>query len=167
LVRQALVWAGWADPAAGRERIRRDGDPELEALGAALVAWRDRWANEAKTVAAVVKELEGDFSEAARDTRDALGALLFNYDGARLNSRALGKALARHAGRIVGGLRFEKGTYRNAAIWSVGFVDVVDFSTTTRGNCQERERVNKGSRGKQTRQTDQTDICLALVEGEL
>ena len=121
IVRAAMVWAGFDDPCGGRERIREEGDPEREALAAALHAWREKWGQEPKTVARVKRELEADGHDG--DLKEALGGLCRKYNGRELNSRSLGNALRSHRGRIVDGLQFVQHGKTRPARWAVVKVD--------------------------------------------
>ncbi len=133
LVRSCVVGLGLPDPIGARDRIRKDADLEAEALKVALMSWKEalgvgkpwtlseviawiearegRKAKGKKKDAELFEESEEDKAEKqlARDLREALGNLDEKYDGWRLNSRRLGKALHHHGGRIVDGLAFMAG----------------------------------------------------------
>jgi putative DNA primase/helicase len=55
VVRQALVWAGEADPCGVMERIRGD-DPSRQNLAFVLVAWHAAFWQDAVTAAEAVNE---------------------------------------------------------------------------------------------------------------
>jgi putative DNA primase/helicase len=112
LVRGACVWVQLGDPLAGTERVRREADSDLMALGAALDLWRAKWGDVARTAAEAVAEAGCDAG-----LRDALHALA---EGNQLESRRLGYALRRVRGRRVGGLRFEPDGERGHVVrWTV------------------------------------------------
>lgn len=102
LVRGAVVWAGFGDPVAGRERIREDGDDELEKLRAALAAWAGEFGELPVTVRDAVEACEKSAA-----LRDALSA----FSGRKeLNAVGVGHALKKFKGRLADGSRFEQGT---------------------------------------------------------
>ena len=100
LVRGACVWVGLGDPCAGTERVRREDDSDLSALGAALEAWRETFHDTSKTAAEAVA--------AAGEGTDLRDALLTLTGRDKLEPRFLGYALRKVKGRIVGGLRFNR-----------------------------------------------------------
>ncbi len=111
LVRGAIVWAAGVDPLDGVQRIRDDGDSDLEDLRALLSTWYTTHGSTPKTA----RELVGDTC-----MRDALGA----FKSARvpeLDSTALGYVLRRLKDRIAAGLRLEKAgeTRKDATTWRV------------------------------------------------
>lgn len=116
LIRGTLVWLGQADPYAGRERIREEGEPELDTLRAALGAWWARWADRPMTVAEAVSELtEQDAGDDAKETLEALAGLDSEYTaGKKISTHRLGNALRKHKGRLVGGLKFASGEKNRA-----------------------------------------------------
>lgn len=117
LVRGALIWAGSADPLGGTERIRREGDAELEALRAALGAWREKFREESKSAAEVFNNAGGEFLTTLSQ--------LAKCDPVRLSPNKLGYALRKAKGRVVAGRRFESaGLDRNGlALWRVVTVE--------------------------------------------
>ncbi len=123
LVRGATVWAGFDDPVAGRERIRREDDGDLLSLRAALSAWREAFGKTSTTAAeavAVALRRAGRDDDAVRDPslRDALLALTPNKD--KLDARPLGYALRRVKGRICGGAYFKTaGEEHSTTRWTV------------------------------------------------
>jgi hypothetical protein len=59
IVRGAVVWAGWPDPAAGRVELRNRGDTETTAMGVLLSKWERLAPNgEERTAAQVVAEID-------------------------------------------------------------------------------------------------------------
>lgn len=119
-IRAALVWAGEPDPCGGRERIRETGDPDRDALRAALRAWSKAFGETGKTLREVVTEAESNV-----DLKAALGALDRKFDGRTLDSRRLGYAFRRFNGRIVHGLRLEpaRGPTEAGVVWRVVAMD--------------------------------------------
>ncbi len=119
LIREALVWAGWPDPAAGRERIRSEADPAREALGVVLAGWMERWGDRPLSVRDIASELNEAGGDAAV-LRDAFGALGRRYDG-KLSGRALGYSLRHNQKRVVRGLRLERAgvAHGGVSLWTV------------------------------------------------
>src|SRR5262249_20367764 len=58
LIRQALVWAGEADPNEGRKGLEAESDPEYERLAQLLAAWERCYPSGAKTL----KEVSADIA---------------------------------------------------------------------------------------------------------
>lgn len=102
LVRGAVHWAMGEDPLAGVERIRNEGDADLDTLRSALAVWSGMYGPEAATAAEAI--------ERARSRPDALAALasLARCDPGRLNGSSLGYALRRVRDRIVNGQKFAR-----------------------------------------------------------
>lgn len=117
--RQPLLWLGRPDPVARLfEQLAHDPDAEL--LHRMLTGWHTAHGNTPMLIRDVVRIVEGtdsDFAEALRDVADERG---------QINRRRLGWWLKRHLGRIVGGLKFERGNVaRNAETWRVVSVSSV------------------------------------------
>ena len=111
--RQPLLWLGLPDPVARLfEQLAHDPDAEL--LGRMLDGWHKAHGATAMLIRDVVRLADGidnDFAEALRDVADERGTI---------NRRRLGWWLKRHAGRIVGGAKFERGGgARGAETWRV------------------------------------------------
>lgn len=104
LVRGALLWVGMSDPLESAQRIRDEGDADLDSLRQGLAAWAAAFDSEPKTAAEAVEQIAH-----SQDLGPALGALS-GCGVAQLDARRLGYALRRVRGRRVGGLRFEVGT---------------------------------------------------------
>jgi len=110
LVREALLFAGEADPVDSQERLRAD-DPALEALRNVIVAWRSAFAT-----AATVKEAVNADDEALRD---ALMEVAGTNSGS-ISARKVGNYLSKHRDRIVDGLQLRHmGVRKRAAVWTV------------------------------------------------
>ncbi|MBP6733934.1 MAG: hypothetical protein KAX51_07220 [Chromatiaceae bacterium] len=109
--RQPLLWLGLADPATRLfEQLTRDPDHEL--LGRMLRGWRSAHGHQAMLVREVLAaHPEEDFREALRDVaEDKTG---------EINRNRLGWWLRKHEGRVVAGLRFERGvSSRGGVAWS-------------------------------------------------
>jgi putative DNA primase/helicase len=127
LIRQALIWAGEADPCAGRQDIEAESDPQYEALNSLLTAWYGRYGNEPKTVKQVKEDLDAHtvredgrwfVSPEWRDLHSALSTLDRHGE---INVQAIGKALRSWKGRMIGGKRLMSiGQDRTTAkIWRV------------------------------------------------
>jgi hypothetical protein len=106
-VRQPLLWLGLADPAFSVfQQLAQD--PDRETLGRLLHAWRAAFGSNPMMIRTVVgnpferPELHEVLSEIAEERGE-------------INRRRLGKWIARHQGRIVDGLRFEKDSSTNSA----------------------------------------------------
>ncbi len=127
-VRQALMWAGEADPCEGRKDLEAESDPQYERLTTLLACWEACYPNPhtGVTLNRVVQDI-GLYAAPPRnptnkwnELRDALGAYDGLYNGERLSTQILGKVLRSIQGRVVNRKRFKKdGTYKGVAQWVV------------------------------------------------
>jgi len=117
--RQPLLWLGRPDP-VDRLFEQLAHDPDAELLHRMLTGWHTAHGNTPMLIRDVVRRAEwgdADFAEVLRDVADERG---------QINRRRLGWWLKRHLGRIVGGLKFERGNVaRNAETWRVVSVSSV------------------------------------------
>ncbi len=112
LVRGAVVWIGLPDPLDTRKEIDAN-DPVRESLKAVLTAWHEALGNKKVLVREVLDSKFGS-SELVEALEDAI----FSRNG--LNSKAVGKWLAKHKERRINNLRFVQfGEERNGAVWAV------------------------------------------------
>jgi hypothetical protein len=107
LIRHALVWAGEADPCAGRQNLEAESDPDYECLHNLLAAWKAHYGNDLKTVKSIKDDLDTHghredgrwtVGPAWRDLHSALAALDRHGE---INVRAIGYALRRWKGRMI------------------------------------------------------------------
>ena len=121
-VRSALVWLGSADPCDTMERARGD-DPVIAELGGLLDAWYDAVSSTAKTTGAIVELAQTVNSMGNRVNSELYQTLLEVADDRRggVSSRALGRYLGRHKGRIVKGLKLvaTEDLHAKQALWKV------------------------------------------------
>jgi putative DNA primase/helicase len=105
LVRSALMWLGCSDPVQSNQVARRE-DPKIQALNSALVccAGLVGCGRDAKFTA---KSLVTQAGTERGELFEALSFVALNKVG-QLDSKSLGKYLARVEGQIVGGLKFCK-----------------------------------------------------------
>ena len=92
-MRGALIWLDAGDPVATMDRLR-NADPELASLTAVLHAWRAAFEVSPTTARAAIAT-----ADVRPDLHDAL--MVVAGRGGRIDGRALGKWLARHADRVV------------------------------------------------------------------
>jgi hypothetical protein len=122
LCRQPLLWLGCADPTASVfEAIA--ADPDRETLARLLVAWRSVFGRSEAMVRDAVEQSHrfpgehAELREVLHDIADERG---------EINRRKLGWWIRRHAGRIVDGLRFVRGSATaSAEKWRVESVSQV------------------------------------------
>ena len=105
LVRGAIVSTGRADPYRGQ----RPDDPTRDALGELLTCWYKRYEDQPVTSRILAGVVNGPDSPLGA----ALQGIVTGRSGA--NSRTIGYALRKHQGRIVGGLRLNRGTILKGA----------------------------------------------------
>lgn len=108
--RQPLLWLGYPDPAESMF-LSMEQDPDREILGRLLYSWHDCFNTRPKMIREATSMAGKELSEVFMDIAG---------DRGNLNNRRLGKWIARHAGRIVDGLKFEKdSSTRSAEAWRV------------------------------------------------
>jgi hypothetical protein len=110
LVRQALIWAGEADPCAGRQDLGAESDPQYEAFQTLLTTWYACYGTTTKTVRQVLDQIRVETAKELLESpwdalRDALGSLDPQYSTRGLNPRTIGDALRTWKGRMIGGKR--------------------------------------------------------------
>jgi hypothetical protein len=127
LVRQALIWAGEADPCEGRKGIEAESDPQYERLAVLLEAWAQCYPNNDAWTLAQVK---GDIQTRAtlpphppnqwNRLQEALGAFDKRYEGKSLNTQVLGYEFRKFQGRTIAGRRFvTTGSLHHAQQWAL------------------------------------------------
>ncbi len=139
LVTQPLMWLGEPDPATGVfEQMANDPDTEL--LGRLLVAWQGEFGRDYAMVREAVKASEGIDKTELREVLNEVAE-----QRGEINRRRLGNWIARHTGRIVGGLRFEKDSSKNSAErWSARQVkSVISVISVSNGDGGESVRIEK------------------------
>jgi hypothetical protein len=104
-VRQPLLWLGLPDPAEGLfEQLGKD--PDRQILDRLLCVWNRAFGNSPTMIREAVRMAENGSTEHAKDLRDAL--LEIAEVRGEIDRRRLGRWIARHQGRIVSNLRFER-----------------------------------------------------------
>ncbi len=99
LVREAIVWLGWHDPADTRERILAD-DPAKAILLDLLRLWWGALGERPVTLA----ELAAQADKSARGPEhDLITELISNTRYPSFNTKSIGRFLGKHVDRIVGG----------------------------------------------------------------
>jgi hypothetical protein len=114
-VRQSLLWLGFPDPAA-RVFEQMATDPDRETLGRLLHAWKISFGSSPTTI----REVTGSWL--GLTSNQELNEVVLEISELRgvVNNTRLGKWIARHQGRIVDGLRFERaGGTTSVVRWSV------------------------------------------------
>lgn len=109
--RQPLMWLGLADPAT-RLFEQLTIDPDHELLGRMLRGWSAAHGDKGMLIREVLAaSLSDDFHEAIRDVAEDKGG--------EVNRRRLAWWLRKHQGRVVDGLRFQRGdSNRGLDKWS-------------------------------------------------
>ena len=139
-----------ADP-VGSIDAAYDEDPETGKLRALLTVWEEQYGSRGVCVAEVRADaLKGDddgFKAAVEEIA---------WDGRDINPRRLGRWIERNAGRIVGGMKFERaGKLNGSVIWRVkkGFQGFQGFVFPPTHKNSEEKNI---SGAKITQQTPQT-----------
>lgn len=108
VVRAAIVWAGWPDPADTQDGLRDSSEPERDDLEAVLRAWHELYGAKAVTVDRVLSDLGAhDSSPRERALASALASWCDAKPGQSPSSRQVGARLRTNRNRIVGGLALE------------------------------------------------------------
>jgi hypothetical protein len=97
-IRETLVWCGFADPADTRGAIL-DADPHRGELSEVMGIWSDQLGERFVTVAELGAQMGGSLQ----------AALIAATTGAHWNAKSVGRWLARHKDRVVGGHAFRQG----------------------------------------------------------
>lgn len=120
LVRQAIVWAGLADPAETRA-IVREADRSVELLGLIHDALEEADAGRGVTTAEIVRLLEPHSRTDASDPYPILRAAVAEICGSKIDARRLGIELRKHLGRVWKGRRLERedDSHGKVARWRV------------------------------------------------
>lgn len=165
LVRQPVAWIGrevapgeFGDP-MDAVTLAQDADPEQEALGRLLLAWKDVF----KDKAVLVRELLDLYHDAARAARGVptvvvsdrereLAEALSEYKPPRgeLTAKTLGRVLMYRKERLVGGLRLEAvGKDRKASTyWRVAGCEGYAGFPYTHACAEVKDLTYKVARGK-------------------
>jgi hypothetical protein len=116
LCRQPLLWLGQADPTESVFEAMTE-DPDRETLDRLLLAWHAAFGKAPTMVREAVKLASG-FSAECVDLREVLHDIA--DERGEINRRKLGWWIKRHAGRVVNGRRFVRGSgSRSAETWQV------------------------------------------------
>lgn len=153
MVRDAVMWAGFADPTGGRGRLE-DTDPVRVQLNALLATWNAYIGADRVTAAEVLNRCKSDgYGGLDSPDRAALRAAIVEIAGSRgdvIDPRRFGKYLRDHRNRIEGGLRaLNVGIRAGVAIWQVRPVVALMRQESLRGlggsggspPCATRENV--------------------------
>jgi putative DNA primase/helicase len=108
VVRNALVWAGQADPLETQEALRETSDPEQEAMEQLLTAWHLVYGERSVTVRNVLADLADPHDPRERELMSAVSVFCDTDPGKLPSPRKLGNKLRSLRGRITKGLRFER-----------------------------------------------------------
>jgi len=118
LVRGSIMFAGGADPLGGIERIRQDGDEDLDRLRAMLSAWDAAFGSMPKTIAEAIK-----FAGKEGALHDSM--VVYCRSGT-LESKPIASAFRKLRGRIAGGrelVREEKADRNGVMSWFVRTIE--------------------------------------------
>ena len=116
LCRQPLLWLGLADPTESVFEAMAE-DPDRETLARLLGAWQSVFGRTPAMVRDAVKQASM-FQDQHAELREVLHDIA--DERGEINRRKLGWWIRRHAGRIVGGLRFVRASgNRSAEAWQV------------------------------------------------
>lgn len=121
LVRAPLAWLGLPD-AAKTVFDSMASDPDRETLGRLMVAWRLAFAGSPTPVRDVVGLAESAFGSGHKDLCEVVRDVA--EQRGQINRHRLGRWIARHQGRIVGGLKFERDSAKAGGVerWKVVMV---------------------------------------------
>ena len=124
VARAPIVWAGLADPCAGRERIREEGDSDLETLRNLLSAWRDHYELRGVLLRDLAEEIGGDlYGDSMKRLKESVEESISEYRRGTVAGK-LGYYLKRYKGRVVDGMRLETGEREGGGYpWKVELVE--------------------------------------------
>lgn len=127
-VREAIVWAGQADPGLTREELRRESDRDASALADLIAGWKEVAAEHGGqcTVAQMLSELDGPANAGKHERlRAGLAELVPTPPGKLPSPHRIGKVLAKFKGRVIRGRALVKASHRgmNGIAWRVDSVE--------------------------------------------
>jgi hypothetical protein len=99
LVREALVWLGEDDPTVTRERVISD-DPRKGEVGELLELWYEALGNQTVSLSEIAEKGARTTHGKINDLQQALAA---RTPKGVFNARSVGRYLAKHKDRLVGG----------------------------------------------------------------
>lgn len=138
--RKPLLWLGCADPTVS-VFVAMAKDPDREILGRLLKAWHSVFGS----TAAMVRDAVRDAFHYSHDDHVELREVLRDIADERgeINRRKLGWWIRRHAGKIVDGRRFVKGSgNKSAEVWRVE--SVLPVSSVFSAICAESVNDEQG-----------------------
>lgn len=115
LIRDALIWAGEADPMETVSEVKAS-NPHRQALGAVIEAWGANLGDQVMTARQVADTARMTFPPNTAELRQAL--LLVAEDRGEVNPVRLGKWLGKIKGQVIGGRKIITASGRsNTAAW--------------------------------------------------
>lgn len=126
LVRQALVWAGMADPGETREELARSSDREAAAIRALIQGWGELDPDGTGFTAAKLLERLEKAPEDYDLLRSAILDLCPAPAGKLPSPRSLGNKLRHARGRVVGGKAIDSRDQHGTSVWFVANVMQTD-----------------------------------------
>jgi hypothetical protein len=119
LVRQAVVWAGLADPGLAREELRLRSDSEASGLAALILAWPEIDVDgTGVTASALVNELDKERDD-YQHLRATISELCPAPPGKLPGARSVGSKFRQIRGRVVGGKFFDCRPVHGIAKWFI------------------------------------------------
>ena len=106
VARAAVVWCGYSDPCDGADRVRAEGDVELESLREFLCAWDAYADGQSYVLRDLCDQLDEPYGAEAKRLSAAIADMIAGHSRGTVSSR-LGYALRRYKGRMVDGMRLE------------------------------------------------------------
>lgn len=121
LVRAAIVWAGWPDPADTRQELASRADRDAGATRALLTALRDFDPDgRGYTAAELLEELKSHDQGGSRDrVRNAIAEFCPGRGAELPNARSLGGRFRKVSNRVMGGLRLADVKHQGTSTWFV------------------------------------------------
>lgn len=147
LCRQPLLWLGCADPTASVFDAMAE-DPDRETLARLLTAWQSAFGKTPAMVRDAVKQAHALYDEHA-ELREVLHDIA--DERGEINRRKLGWWIKRHAGRVVGGLRFVRASGNSSSErWRVESVSPVSsfLGSANEKTVSDAEAYRRGRSGE-------------------
>ena len=133
VVRSALVWCGAPDPCLEHETLEATNDDGFDAHAELLNAWHAVYGETSMSLSEIVGDLQmhttPDGHKGQREEswekydrlRESLGAFDEKFDGIRLNSKRIGRAMRHLIGRVIDDKQLKKEDKRseNGTRWTV------------------------------------------------
>ena len=147
-MRQAIVWAGFADPGETREELQKSSDVEAAALRSLIEGWPEIDPYGAGLTSNKILDVLGKSPDQFELVRSAIFELCPCTPGKLPGVRSLGNKLRHLRGRVVGGKAIDKLDQHGTALWKIADVGSESKGPETGGSTHHPNGVQGGIEDK-------------------